>query len=124
MQGTHLSAHGTHHCVLHVLTTVLTIECALDRDLSAHPLLQALADRELPVRRGMLATIVFLRCENARGQARRLQGKDFATVSRRHRTDAYRFTCWMLSVPPFMRGCTHQLPLGELRLPTGDERIH
>ncbi|KAL4443356.1 hypothetical protein ABPG75_011093 [Micractinium tetrahymenae] len=38
------------------------------RDLSAHPLLRALADRELPVRRGMLATIVFLRCKNARGQ--------------------------------------------------------
>lgn len=40
------------------------------RDLSAHPLLRALADRELPVRRGMLATIVFLRCTNARGQVR------------------------------------------------------
>lgn len=39
-----------------------------NRDLGGHPLLQALADRELPVRRGMLATILFLRDWNARGQ--------------------------------------------------------
>ncbi|PSC75391.1 flagellar basal body [Micractinium conductrix] len=37
-------------------------------DLADWPLLQALAERELPVRRGMLATIVFLRDRNARGQ--------------------------------------------------------
>ncbi|KAI7836473.1 hypothetical protein COHA_009690 [Chlorella ohadii] len=39
------------------------------RDLSDHPLLRALAERELPVRRGSLATIVFLRDRNAKGQA-------------------------------------------------------
>jgi hypothetical protein len=37
-------------------------------DLRGHPLLQALAERELPVRRGTLATIIFLRDRNARGQ--------------------------------------------------------
>lgn len=41
---------------------------SIRRDLSGHPLLRALAERELPVRRGSLATIVFLRDRNAKGQ--------------------------------------------------------
>ena len=41
------------------------------RDLSALPLLQALAERELPLRRGSLATVLFLRDRNERGQVRR-----------------------------------------------------
>lgn len=39
-----------------------------NRDLSAYPLLRALTERELPVRRGSLATIVFLRDRNPKGQ--------------------------------------------------------
>ncbi|KAL4429220.1 hypothetical protein ABPG77_010199 [Micractinium sp. CCAP 211/92] len=58
-----LAAH--RHALLHPKPRQLL---SVGRDLSAHPLLRALADRELPVRRGMLATIVFLRCANARGQ--------------------------------------------------------
>lgn len=39
--------------------------------LQGRPLLQALAERELPVRQGMLATIVFVRDRNTRGQVGR-----------------------------------------------------
>eukprot|EP00887_Chlorella_sp_A99_P001087 scaffold14.g1087.t1 len=41
---------------------------SVGRDLSGSPLLQALAQREAAVRKGTLATIVFVRGRNARGQ--------------------------------------------------------
>jgi hypothetical protein len=44
----------------------MTADCC--RDLSAFPLLRALAERELPLRRGNLATVVFLQDRNERGQ--------------------------------------------------------
>lgn len=64
-----------------------------DKDLSAYPFLEALANREELVRTGKMTTIIFIRDKNANGQeisgyidyAQRLRNEDFVPIFERRK---------------------------------------